>query len=289
MYFLGVTRATILPMASSGKGGTLMIACCFVILATILILPDGEAQVGDNMVTLEAEVPAYLGPGRLRLAMSLDGSSVFVASDKESQINEFDTAARKLVQRIDTPLKDIRCLAVSPDRTMLAVAGDGLIVFRLEDKEVLFHRKQLGRVDSVVFSPNNKVLAVGTVDKVVKVMGVPDGKEWKSLTGSRGPVMCVSFSPEGSQIAAGGLDQAIRIWDVATGEEKRKIVNLVSISSALSYSEQGSYLAFAAIQAIGPVLDPLRLGALNEIKIWNLQANKEDSTIKGDMTNISVL
>lgn len=256
-------------------------------LVILLGLP-GEDPKLEKMIVQAAEIKSDVEGGELRLALTPEGGAVFVANDKDGHIWHYDTATKKLRQRIETPLKHVRSLQVSPNGAMLAAGGDGLIVFDIANKKTVFHHKH-GQLDSVAFSSSNKAVAFGTVDKMVNVLTLPDGKEWRSFADSRGPVMSVAISPNGNEVAAGGIDQAVRIWDLNKGEEKQKIVNLISVTSALAYSEDGNYLTFSGVQSIGPVIDPLKPDALNEIKVWNLNKNKAYSTITADMTRIRAL
>jgi WD40 repeat protein len=71
-------------------------------------------------------------------------------------------------------------------------------------------------IKSVVFSPDGKRLASGSLDSTVRVWDVETGKQLGlPLQGHTGGVCSVAFSPDGKWIVSGSSDCTIRIWDVS--------------------------------------------------------------------------
>jgi WD40 repeat protein len=106
----------------------------------------------------------------------------------------------------------------------------------------------VGPVYSVAFSPDNRLLATGSVNGRVQLWDVHSGTpRGAPLATDTEPVFDVAFSPDGRLLAAGGGDKVVRLWDTATGKpvgipltgHTRKI-------DALAFSPDGALLATAS-------------------------------------------
>jgi WD40 repeat protein len=78
-------------------------------------------------------------------------------------------------------------------------------------------------VYSVAFSPDQKLLATGSLDNTVALWDVATGKLFKQFGGTTGPngptghtkqVYAVAVSPDGSLLASGSGDAQLKLWDV---------------------------------------------------------------------------
>jgi WD40 repeat protein len=78
-------------------------------------------------------------------------------------------------------------------------------------------------VTSVVFSPDGRLLASGSLDHTIKLWRVSDGSLVRTITGHTDWVWSVSFSPDGRLLASGGARSypnyigEIKLWRVADG------------------------------------------------------------------------
>jgi WD40 repeat protein len=87
-----------------------------------------------------------------------------------------------------------------------------------------------GGVHSLAFSPDGKLLASASDDKMVKLWDVARVKEAATLSGHTDRVRAVAFSPDGKILASCGLDFHLRLWEVPGGKaiavSKERRVNL---------------------------------------------------------------
>jgi WD40 repeat protein len=144
------------------------------------------------------------------------------------------------------------CLALSPDGTLIASAGDSdgpdgttwPIRVRTAPEGVEL-RRLAGHKDGVnclAFSPRGDLLASGGADGLVRVWEAATGTERARLAGHEGQVGAVSFSPDGRLLASGGRDGSVRLWDVRAGKELRRFAARPGQADGLAFAPDGRAL-----------------------------------------------
>ncbi|HUS34510.1 MAG TPA: hypothetical protein VM680_04080, partial [Verrucomicrobiae bacterium] len=144
----------------------------------------------------------------------------------------------------NSPLLDrVLALDFSADGKLLATGGgipsrngelkiwntaDGALVREIKDAHS-------DTVFSVRFSPDQKHLASGAADKLMKVFEVSSGKFVRSFEGHTHHVLNVSWLAHGRTLASGGADSAIKVWDYASGEQKKTIAGVSREITALQF------------------------------------------------------
>lgn len=116
--------------------------------------------------------------------------------------------------------------AISKSGNLLAITSDGdvaLLEGQRAKQRTILH--QDAKVFSVAISPDEKMVATGGNDNIVRLFNAKSGKveaQWKGH--GRGEIFLPSavyslvFSPDGKKVASGGHDGRVIVWDVNSGK-----------------------------------------------------------------------
>ncbi|HEY4028166.1 MAG TPA: NB-ARC domain-containing protein [Candidatus Dormibacteraeota bacterium] len=140
----------------------------------------------------------------------------------------------------------VAALAVGPDGTWLATAGDdrSAQVWSIVDgmPQVDMADQSL-RTAAVVAGPDGTWLATAGRDGAVRLWGVADGTLLATLRGHEGAVLALAAERHGRWLVSGGDDGTVRVWSVS----EHSLVATLEIHEgsvrALALSPDGSWLA----------------------------------------------
>ena len=149
------------------------------------------------------------------MSLSFDPTGQLLAScGKDRTVRIWDIVRGKqtlaAVSHRDTALS----VAFSPDGATLAsgsIDGEVRLRARAGGPARLLARLPSGATE-LSFSPRGDRLAVAGMDRTVRILEVPGGRELQRLTGHRDIVWGVSFSPDGKQLASASVDRTVRAW-----------------------------------------------------------------------------
>jgi WD40 repeat protein len=103
---------------------------------------------------------------------------------------------------------------------------------------------------SLAFSPDGRILAVGSWEGVVRLLMLPSCDQFAVLVGHKRAVTSLSFSPDGRTLASVSDDSTVRLWHVATRREVAKLPRGDSIGdSSLAFSPDGRALAVGSARS----------------------------------------
>jgi RNA polymerase sigma factor (sigma-70 family) len=164
-------------------------------------------------------------------------------------------------------------LILSPRGDVVASWGHDDDMIRLWDTATGKERRTLGKFPNgtkrsqflieVEFSPDGRLLAVGTRDGTVSVWDVDAGVERQQLKGLAWQVFCVAFSRDGQKIAAGTGrgSPTIALWDVKTGKRLADFSSTERVDR-LAFSPDDKMLASASWTGSAPRLWDATTGRL---------------------------
>ncbi|KAK4940154.1 beta transducin [Elasticomyces elasticus] len=166
----------------------------------------------------------------------LPGDKIVVVGTREGTLEVFDIAASTLLDTINAHERDIWSLKVSPDgKSLVTGSADKSAKFwqfkvvqeevlgtaRKNSKLTLVHSRTLKVADdilSVCFSPDERLLAVSTLDNTVKVFFVDSLKLFLSLYGHKLPVLSMDISYDSKLIVTSSADKNVRVWGLDFGD-----------------------------------------------------------------------
>lgn len=174
------------------------------------------------------------------------------------------------------PVPPATTLAFSPDGTLLACGGQGIVtLWDLRLGQVARSLTGLGAVNAVRFHPDGAIVAVGGGEPGLKgdirLFGARDGKAAGVLTGHADVVTALAFAPDGKTLASASHDHTVRFWNL----EPRKCSGAWSSHAdavhAIAYSPDGRRVATAGHDRTARVFDlaagkqTFSLGVLEEL------------------------
>ena len=79
-----------------------------------------------------------------------------------------------------------------------------------------------GEVTQAAFSPDGKILALGSADGTLRTWDVKSGKEVRKWQAGQAGFNVLAYSPDGKILASRTDDLVVRLWDSDTGKEQRQ-------------------------------------------------------------------
>lgn len=137
----------------------------------------------------------------------------------------------------ESPFADrVLCLDVNPSGGLLATGGGEpsrsgeLMIWNTADGSLVrsIDAAHSDTVLSVSFSPDGKVLASGSADRMIKLWDVESGALLKTLEGHTHHVNAIAWKVNQRELATGSADATVKIWDIDSGQATRTISGLKS-------------------------------------------------------------
>ncbi|MCK9902780.1 TIR domain-containing protein [Frankia sp. Cpl3] len=239
-----------------------------------------------------AEALGELDESSTEPAGGADQSGGLGADDVDaSDVGAFEIGVYEREVRVGT--EHVWAEAYDSDGDVLATANDDDSVqlwYRTTGRHLLTLADHNGRVRSLAFSPDRRILASGCDDRLVRLWPVeakvPSRPEdWKAgppliLEGHTDRVYAVRFSPDGCHLASASNDGTARIWDVASGTCLHVLGDGTARLWAAAFSPDGSFLATAGDDLLIRLWDPRsgrQIAALagHTRRIWSIDVSPD--------------
>jgi WD40 repeat protein len=149
--------------------------------------------------------------------------------------------------------------AFSQDGSLLAIARGATTVWDVATGQQKCHvAGHASLAEAVAISPDNKLLATGAWDRMIKVWDIETGAEKYSCPGHTNHIYALAFSPDGKSLASTGRDLTVRLWDAQTGKPLDVLKGHSGGNSVVAFSKNGRRLVSAGRDYTAVVWDPTR-------------------------------
>ena len=201
----------------------------------------------NNAATAQANASVALARQLAAQAITLADNQIDLALLLSVEANHLATNLDP-VYRPETKDSLLRALAVAPNLEIIL-------------------RGHTDYVQSVAFSPDGKMLASGSFDRMVRLWDVSTGQlAVEPLVGHTDWVRSVAFNPDGTILASGSQDGTLRLWDTKTGQPMSEPLK--------GYADKVTSVAFS------PDGKELASGASNgTVELWDINGQPITSTL----------
>ncbi len=197
-----------------------------------------------------------------------DGKIRLWEADTGRQLSIFKAKSRfsGIWRQEPEPQKGVNALAFSSDGKTVASGHDDNTV-RLwntdSSTEIATLKGHSGRINTVIFSPDNTMLAsCSSADKTILLWNVDKKRKQATLTGHRAGVRELTFSLDGKTLTSASMDGTIRFWNANTGREMSIFATgHTGWIGSMAFSTDNTILATAASN--------------RTVQIWNVETGQQ--------------
>ena len=211
-------------------------------------------------------IDAATGAIQRRQPISTDFSNSVVLSRDKQLMAVGDSGSTKFLNlrsgdeyTIDSELPITCACDFSKDNSLLALQdyfdSETVRLINLSTKQTVAQLEaHPGKVKALTFSPDGKLLASGSEDRIVRVWDTQSGSLLRALAGHTKRVNVVAFTPDGKLLVSASDDQTLKAWDVGTGKLIRSIqVTTEGINglSSIAFSPDGKRMVTTLGASVG--------------------------------------
>ena len=213
------------------------------------------------------------------LAYSPDGKLVVTAGE-DGIVRTWSAADGSGVENYQGHAGAVKAVAFAADAVISAGSDGKIIVWNMQPEWKLIRTigsatgtsPLTGRVNTVRFSPDGKLLATGSGEPSrsgeLKLWNVQTGAAVSEIKNAHSDtVQSVDFSGDGKSLVSGAADKFVKVWNVADGKLIKSFEGHTHQVLGVSLKRDGRIIASA--------------GADASVKVWSLVTGEVVRTIKG--------
>ena len=141
---------------------------------------------------------------------------------------------------------EVSCLAVSLNFCLFAGAiGSFVKVYSYDQHNFIFSYSHGSIVNSLAFSPDNKLIASGSSDKSIKVFNIFKKSLEHEFTGHTNAVQSFMFNRSSHLIGSGSSDNIIIVWNLYSKSIEFQLKGHNSGINVVCFDKDSQYIASA--------------------------------------------
>jgi len=258
---------------------------CSMFQNSVLVLVGERRLVGEWMMNMASPLDSASPPsspfigqmyGEPRFHTAGDIAALVFGTDgtlwsiDETGVLQHWSAEGQLISR--NFLSDIETFwSFSADARLLASANDDLLIWDVQDGQLLKRIEQPSWVTALGFSPDRQVLVSGHDDGTMRFWDTRTLRMTGQIRAHDKAVSAVAFSPNGEQLTSAGEDRIIRNWDSFTHKMLGEYKSHTDRIPALSWSADSSLFTSAGWDTSARVWKP---GCTDPIMLLNSHAEQ---------------
>ena len=219
-------------------------------------------------------VPKVKVVGRARrpitsLAVSPDGK--WIAVGRYAAVEILSAQTRRPVRTLGGLVGNVNTVGFSADGRVVFAAGgqpglSGQVVLWQTTgwKRLRTIRGHRDSIYAAALSPDGRILATGSYDKLIKLWETETGRPLRELKGHNGPVFGLSFRPGGQILASASGDRTVKLWDTATGKRLDTFSQPTKAQYAVAFSPGGRFVVSGGVD--------------HRVRVWRVSKNGLEGT-----------
>ena len=203
---------------------------------------DASARPPSTLASADDAVPIPDIPPQVDVepplaALAFHPSEKWLARGGFRQVEVLDLVENRTLHSFDGPRDLVRSLSFSRDGKLLAAGGGApaqqgeIRVWSLDGAAL--HIDVRGHSDCVYaldFSPDGRILASSSYDRLIQLWDVETGAGLGALEEHNGPIYSIAFLPSGNELVSASADGTVKVWDVAS---RRRLFTLTGAEGPL--------------------------------------------------------
>ncbi|UOM36709.1 AAA family ATPase [Acuticoccus sp. I52.16.1] len=212
------------------------------------------------------------------VTFSPDGRLIVPSKYHSPEIIDIENG--QIMGRIDTvtpggiggPL--IHSVVFSPDgrRIFTASGGQVRVWSSTGDPQGVLWENERTIVRQVAVDPDGSRVAIGSDDRLVRLLNSRTGAEILQLAGHESFVYGVAFSFDGTKVASASGDNTVRIWDSSTGTELAVLEGHEKRVLSVSFSPDGKYVVSTSSD--------------NSVRVWSVDSREQLMVLNGHTSEV---